>query len=72
MSTLVWPIFPWLLQVVVIGYFVAVAAYLASAGKSAFKVVGPNNSSINCSCPLVIVIQHSLNYIFNSIIYISY
>ena len=55
MSTLVFPIFPWVFQVIVIGYFVAVAVYLASAGKASFKVVGPNNSSVNCSCHLVIV-----------------
>jgi len=55
MSTLVFPIFPWVFQVIVIGYFIAVAAYLASAGKASFKVVGPNNATVNCSCHLVIV-----------------
>lgn len=55
MSTLFFPIVPWIFQVLVIGYFAAVAVYLASAGKAGFQVVGPNNSSINCSCSLVIV-----------------
>jgi hypothetical protein len=56
MSTLVFPIFPWVFQVLVIGYFAAVALYAASIGKSTFKVVGPDNmTTTNCSCTSVIV-----------------
>ncbi|KAI9562773.1 hypothetical protein GHT06_010227 [Daphnia sinensis] len=55
MSTLIFPIFPWVFQVLVIGYFSAVALYAASIGKSTFKVVGPDNTTnINCSCTSVI------------------
>ncbi|XP_046448873.1 choline transporter-like protein 2 isoform X1 [Daphnia pulex] len=55
MSTLVFPIFPWVFQVLVIGYFGAVALYAASIGKSTFKVVGPDNmTTTNCSCTSVI------------------
>lgn len=56
MSTLLFPIFPWVFQVLVIGYFAAVALYAASIGKSTFKVVGPDNmTNIDCSCTSVIV-----------------
>ena len=48
MSTLVFPIFPWILQVLIIGYYVAVAVYLASVGNSSFKVAGLNQTG--CSC----------------------
>lgn len=55
MSTLLFPIFPWVFQVLVIGYFAAVALYAASIGKSTFKVVGPDNmTNIDCSCTSVI------------------
>ena len=53
MSTLVFPIFPWILQVGVIGYYVAVAAYLSSAGKSSFRVTGLVNRTDGCECPLL-------------------
>ncbi len=56
MSTLVFPILPWVFQVLVIGYFGSVALYAASIGKSTFKVVGPDNmTTSNCSCTSVIV-----------------
>lgn len=58
MSTLLFPVFPWVFQVLVIGYFVAVALYVASIGKSTFRVVGANNSTTNCSCSLVVVSIH--------------
>jgi len=50
MSTLLFPVIPWVLQVAVIGYFLAVAVYLASANDAAFKVVGSNQSLANCNC----------------------
>ncbi|XP_032776973.2 choline transporter-like 2 [Daphnia magna] len=55
LSTLLFPIFPWVFQVLVIGYFAAVALYAASIDKSNFRVVGPDNkTNINCSCTSVI------------------
>jgi len=50
MSTLLFPIIPWILQVAVIGYFLAVGVYLASASEASFKVVGSNYSLSNCNC----------------------
>ncbi len=55
MSTLFFPIFPWVFQVLVIGYFAAVALYVASIGNSTFKVVNSDNTTTNCSCSSVIV-----------------
>lgn len=60
MSTLIFPIFPWIFQVLIIGYFCAVALYAASIGKSTFKVVGPANTTTNCSCSSVIVSFNSI------------
>jgi hypothetical protein len=72
MSTLVFPIFPWVFQVIVIGYFIAVAVYLASAGKASFKVVGPNNATVHCSCHLVIVsvnVSSSVYFVHSNFVY---
>lgn len=74
MSTLIFPIFPWIFQVLVIGYFCAVALYAASIGKATFKVVDPMNHTANCSCSSVIVshrerIIQSINFNYWNAIY---
>lgn len=51
LSTLLFPVIPWVLQVAAIGYFLAVAAYTATAKEAVFKVVGSNQSQSNCVCP---------------------
>ena len=61
MSSLVFPLVPWLLQEAFIAYFVAVAVYLASAGKSTFRAVGLDNRT-DCNCPLIKVIAVSSNF----------
>lgn len=55
LSSITFPIFPWVFQVLFLGYFFVLLAYNFSIGQSTYKVVGPENSPINCSCPLVIV-----------------
>ena len=67
MSTLLFPVIPWVLQVAVIGYFLAVAVYLASANDAAFKVVGSNQSLANCNCSgfvLVSLLPASFSFFF--------
>ncbi|XP_038209428.1 choline transporter-like 2 isoform X2 [Zerene cesonia] len=48
-STILFPIFPWILQCAVIAYGVLVLMYLLSIGESAFRVVNIRNDT-SCSC----------------------
>lgn len=45
--TLIWPIFPFILQLAFLGYYVASAAYVASMGKSQFYNNATNTSDDN-------------------------
>lgn len=48
-STVFFPIFPWLLQVLVIGFALLVGLYLASIGTEVYKVNGMNTTT-SCVC----------------------
>ncbi|CAH2068395.1 unnamed protein product, partial [Iphiclides podalirius] len=48
-STVLFPIFPWVIQCAVIAYGVLVLMYLLSIGDSAFRVVNLRNDT-NCNC----------------------
>lgn len=48
-SALFFPVFPWILQLVVAMYFIAVVLNLASIGHDTFKVFGVNNNPY-CVC----------------------
>ena len=65
-STLLFPLLPFLFQVAVLGYFLTLSVYIFSIGQSTYKVVGPDNTQINCSCPLVIVIYTAKAFTMDS------
>uniref|UniRef100_A0A336LLH3 Choline transporter-like protein n=1 Tax=Culicoides sonorensis TaxID=179676 RepID=A0A336LLH3_CULSO len=48
-STVFFPIFPWLLQVCVIGFAIIVGCHLASIGTEVYKVTGMNTTT-SCVC----------------------
>ncbi|CAH0600697.1 unnamed protein product [Chrysodeixis includens] len=48
-TTILFPIFPWIIQCFVIGYGVLVLMYLLSIGESAFRVVNLKNDT-TCDC----------------------
>ncbi|XP_011563044.3 choline transporter-like 2 isoform X2 [Plutella xylostella] len=48
-STMAFPLFPWLIQCVIIGYGVVVLVYLLSIGQSTFSVVNFANDTCNCN-----------------------
>lgn len=48
-STVFFPIFPWLLEVLVIGFAVLVGLYLASIGTEVYRVNGMNTTT-SCVC----------------------
>lgn len=48
-STVFFPIFPWVLQVAVIAFAVAVGLYLMSVGDSQFRIIGLKDGE-TCSC----------------------
>ncbi|XP_026725806.1 CTL-like protein 2 isoform X1 [Trichoplusia ni] len=48
-TTILFPIFPWIIQCFVIGYGVLVLMYLLSIGESAFRVVNLKNDT-SCDC----------------------
>uniref|UniRef100_A0A1L8DEG2 Choline transporter-like protein n=2 Tax=Nyssomyia neivai TaxID=330878 RepID=A0A1L8DEG2_9DIPT len=50
-STIFFPIFPWILYLLVIAFSITVGLYLASVGDPLYRVVGLNNSTVEgCQC----------------------
>lgn len=50
MSTLFFPIIPYIMQLIVLGFFCIVALYLSSAGKAQYRIMCP---STGCKCEAV-------------------
>lgn len=49
LTTIFFPIFPWIFQLLVIGFAVAVGLYLASVGTQVHTIVGLQEDT-NCVC----------------------
>lgn len=49
-SSLFFPVFPWIFQLVCVLYFIYIAFLLTSIGRNTFKVHGLNSNNSNCVC----------------------
>lgn len=60
MSTLLFPIFPWIMQCLVLALAIVVALYLSSIGESNYKSVIPNNTEcFGCNYKVFLVISRA-------------
>lgn len=55
MTTLLFPIFPWIFELAVVGYWGAIAVYLAATGKAMYAASGNGTNPITCNQTLASV-----------------